>query len=63
MSGSAFFHREKVLILRVGFRCIALESVGAGETKMGESADWRVQCDAAMVNDILELDGCSAAVA
>ena len=58
-----FPESKEVLILCMGFGCIALESVGAGETKMGESADWRVQCDAAMVNDILELDGCSAAVA
>src|SRR5438445_1573823 len=46
---------EKVLILRVGFGCIALERVGAGEAKMGQHADRRVQCDAAMAVDILEL--------
>ena len=47
--------REKILIRRLGLGGVALHSVSPRETKMGESADWLVHHDSAMVEDFLKL--------
>ena len=52
-SASASFQREKILILRLGFRRVALQRIGAGETEMGKSADG-IQRDDAMGDNLLE---------
>src|SRR5438105_15144900 len=62
--GVGVFPKSKaVLILCMGFGCIALESVVASQAKMGGRADWRGHCTACRIDDIMELGGCSAAVA
>jgi len=50
-----FPERKEILIRSLGFRSVALQRRGAGETKMRERADGFVDDDSAVVEYFLEL--------
>ncbi len=58
MSGSAFFQSEKILIGAFRLACVAGERIGAGQTKVRQSAQRKIHHDAA----VIEVDGSHAAI-
>jgi hypothetical protein len=48
-----FPQREKILVRSLGFRSVALQHIGAGETEMRERADGFVDDDSAVVEYFL----------
>jgi len=46
---------EEILISHLGFDCVALQSVGAGETQVRQRSDWFVENNSAMIKNLLKL--------
>ena len=53
---------EKILVGGVGFCGVTRESVGAAEFEMSQGADEAIADKAAMVEDLLKLDGCGGSL-
>jgi len=53
---------EEILILGAGFDGVALQREGAGQTEAGQRAQWKVDHQSVVVNELLKFRCCCVAV-